>query len=93
MDKNQPLNPKPKVSITTSPIDQEWIEIVGTTKDANSSNSTKVKLVKVLNKFGVAHIVVNTSQTSIVGSIDCPTPSSISWDVKNSWELQGTAMQ
>jgi hypothetical protein len=45
----------------TTPVDHEWIEIVGTIRDANSSNSTKVKLVKVLNKFGVAHIVLNTS--------------------------------
>jgi hypothetical protein len=74
MDKNQPLNPKPKVSITSSPIDHEWVEIVGTTKDPKSSNSTKVKLVKVLNKFGVTHIVVNTSQTSTVGSTNCPPP-------------------
>ncbi len=77
----------------TTPVDHEWIEIVGTIRDANSSNSTKVKLVKVLNKFGVAHIVLNTSRTPTVGSMDCPTPSSISWDVRFSSELQGTTMQ
>jgi len=37
--------------------------IVGTTKDANLSNSSIVKLVKVLNMVGVAHIVIGTSQT------------------------------
>jgi hypothetical protein len=45
----------------TSLINYEWVEIVETIIDANSPNSTKVKLVKVLNKFGVTHIVVNTS--------------------------------
>jgi len=83
MDKNQTLNPKPRVNITTSPIDHEWVEIVGTTTNVNSSNSTKVKLVKVLNKFGVAHMY-NTSRTPTLGSTDYPTPSSISWDVQNS---------
>ncbi len=84
MDKIQTLNLKPKVSMTTLSVDHEWVEIVETTREGNSSNSTKVKLVKVLNKFGVAHIVLNTSPTQTIGSMDCPTPSSISWDVKNS---------
>ncbi len=83
MDKNQTLNLKPKIGMTTSPINHEWVEIVLTTRDANSTNSTKVKLVK----FGVVCIVLNTFQTPIVGSMDCFAPSSISWDVKISWEL------
>jgi len=60
MDKNQTLNLKPKVGMTTSPIDRQWVEIVLTTRNANSSNFTKVKLVKFLNKFDVVHIVLNT---------------------------------
>jgi hypothetical protein len=32
--------------MTISHVDHEWVEIVGTIKDANSSNSTKVKLVR-----------------------------------------------
>ncbi len=92
MDKNQTLNVKPKVGMTSSHVDHEWFEMVPTTRDANSSNSSKVKSVKVLNKFGVACIALNTSWTPIVGSTDCPTPSSISWYVKNSWELQGIAI-
>jgi len=46
-----------------------------------------------LDKFGVVHILLNTSQTPTVGFIDCLTASSISWAVKSSWELQGTTMQ
>jgi hypothetical protein len=42
-------------------------DIVGTTKDANLSNSSIVKLVKVLNMVVVAHIVVGTSQTPTFG--------------------------
>ncbi len=77
--------------MTISHVNHEQAKIVGTTRDANSS--AKVKLVKFLNKFGVICIVLNTSQTLGFESMDCPAPSSISWDVKNSWELQGTTMQ
>jgi hypothetical protein len=79
MEKNQTLNPKPKVGMTSSHVDHEWVEIILTTRNANLSNFAKVKLVKVLNKFGVAHTVLNTSWTPTIGFIDCPTPSSISW--------------
>jgi hypothetical protein len=51
MDESQTLNLKPKVGMTISLADREWVEIVGTIKDANSSNSTKVKL------FGDCYLV------------------------------------
>jgi len=50
-----------------------WCTMVGATNNANLPNSTKVKLVKVLNNFGVVHIVANTSQI--------PTPKSTKWHV------------
>jgi len=71
--------------MTISFVDGEWVEIFETTRDANLSNFVKVKLI--LNKFDVACIVFNTFGTTIVGSIDYLTPSSISFDVNNSWEL------
>jgi hypothetical protein len=40
--------------------------MVGTPKVVNSSNSGKIKFVRVLNKLGVVHIVPNTSQTPMV---------------------------
>jgi hypothetical protein len=89
--KIQTLNPKLKVGMTISHVNRERAIIVGTTRDAKSS--AKVKLVEFLNKLGVICIVLNTSQTLAFESMDCPSPSSISWDVKNSWELQGTIMQ
>jgi hypothetical protein len=66
-----------KDEIKTSPIDRAWGESVGTTRVANSSNSTKVKLIKVLKKCSVIHIVAKTFQIPTFGSMDCPTPSSI----------------
>jgi len=41
MDKNQTLNPICKVSMTTSLVDREWVEIVETIRDVNSSNFAK----------------------------------------------------
>jgi hypothetical protein len=41
MDKNQTLNPISKVGMTTSLVDHEWVEIVGTIRDVNSSNFAK----------------------------------------------------
>jgi hypothetical protein len=35
MDKDQTLNPIPKVGMTTSLVDHEWVEIVGTIRDVN----------------------------------------------------------
>ncbi len=60
--------------------------IVGTTKDANLSNSSIVKLVKVLNMVGVAHIVIGTSQTPTLGFTNWLVFSSISCERKNSLE-------
>jgi hypothetical protein len=45
-------------------------------REANSLNSYYVKVVKFLNNLDVAHIVINTSRTLIVGSTYCPIPSS-----------------
>jgi hypothetical protein len=53
--------------IKKSHVDHAWVMIMGTTKDANLSNSSKVKLVKVLNMVGVACIVFGTSQTPTLG--------------------------
>jgi len=61
--------------------------MAGTTKCANSSNSIKLKLVKDLNKLGMANKVVKTSYTPMLRSTDCPSPSSNSIDVKNSQVL------
>ncbi len=72
-------------------MDLTWVLMVRTTKETNSLNYCNVKFVKLLKNLGVIHIVANTSQTPIVGSIDCQIPSSISCGVKNSLELQDVA--
>ncbi len=64
--------------------------VLGTTKDASSSNSMAIKFVKFLNNVGVACIVANTFWTPMVGSIDCPLPPSISCELKKSWTLHAT---
>ncbi len=69
-----------------SHVDRAWVMIVGTTKDANLSNSSIVKLVKVLNMVGVAHIVIGTSQTPTLGFTNWLAFSSISCERKSSWE-------
>ncbi len=61
--------------------------MVGTTSCANSSNSIKLKLVKDLNKLGVAHMVIKTSRTPMLRSTNCPPSSSNSVGVKNSQVL------
>ncbi len=61
--------------MTISHVNHEWAEIVGTTRDANSSNSAKVKLVKFLNKIGMTHIVLNTFQTPTVENAQPPLQS------------------
>jgi hypothetical protein len=55
----------------------------GDTSCANSSNLVKLKLVKDLNKLGMAHMVVKTFCPPMLSLIDCPTLSSNSV-VKNS---------
>ncbi len=51
------------------------------------SNSIKLKLVKDLNKLDVTGMVVKTFHTPVLGSTDCPPPSSNSIGVKNSQVL------
>jgi hypothetical protein len=69
----------PKDEITTSPlVDYAWAKIVGTT----SSNSIKLKLVKVLKRCNLACFVTKTLQTPILGFTNCPIDSSISCNVK-----------
>jgi hypothetical protein len=62
--------------------------IVGTTMDAKSSNFVVVKLVMFLNSVGVDRSVASTSQTPLVGSTECPLPSSISVAVNKFLEVQ-----
>ncbi len=62
--------------------------MVRTTKEANLLNSYDVKFVKLLYNLGVTHIVANMSQTLATMFTDCPIPSSISCEVKNSLKLQ-----
>jgi hypothetical protein len=64
--------------------------IIGATKSSNFGN---VKLVSVLNNFGIDCIVINTSQIPTPRSIDWPTPSSNSlaywqWTCEMSWPQQ-----
>ncbi len=69
-------------------MDLTWVLMVRTTKETNSLNYCNVKFGKLLKNLGGIHIVANTSQIPIVGSIDCPIPSSISCGVKNTLEFQ-----
>lgn len=82
--KNEIVNLISKVEIKTSLVDHAWVGIMGTNRYVNSSNSTKVKLVEVMNRCGAAHIVIETFQTPTIGSIDCPNPFSISCELKKS---------
>ncbi len=66
---------------------------MGTDRYVNSSNSIKVKFVKVVNRCGVAHIVNESFQTPTIRSIDCFNPFSISCELKKSWELETITMQ
>jgi len=54
-----------------SPLDHAWHTMMGATNDNNSSNLTKLKLVKVLNNPSVICIIASTSWI--------PTPKSIEW--------------
>ncbi len=69
------MNPKSKTWMWCSHVDYAWRTMVGVINNVNSSNSAKVKSVKVLNKLDVACIVLNTSQTPTLESIEWPTPS------------------
>ncbi len=61
-----------------------WVWMVGTIDAHNLSNFHKLKFIKILNKFGVVHIMANTSQTYTSQSTDCPTFSSNSFVLKSS---------
>ncbi len=67
--------------------DLTWPMMLGTTSCANSSNLVKLKLVKDLNKPGVAHMVVKTSRLPMLVSIDWTPPSFNFVGVKNSQVL------
>ncbi len=47
-------------TIRVSPIDYAWEMIVGTTRDAKSSNFVAMKLVMFFNNVGVDHSVAST---------------------------------
>ncbi len=70
-----------------------WVEIMGTFWNVNSSNSTNVNLLKILNRCNVVHIVANTSQIPIIGSIDFLASFPILCELNKSWELHAITMQ
>jgi hypothetical protein len=53
----------------------------------DSSNYPKVKLVKVLNKSGVAHVMDKISHTLTFESIDCASPSFSSYVDNNNCNM------
>jgi hypothetical protein len=55
--------------------------------EVNSSNFVKMKLIKILNNLGVAHIILNISLIPTLESIDSPTSSYNSLTLKKSNEL------
>jgi hypothetical protein len=57
-------------SLQTSLVDLAWLMIVGTTSVTNSSNSAKVKFIKVQINSCVMHSVAKMSQVSTFGSMD-----------------------
>jgi len=61
-------------------VDLAWEEIIGIIQFASSSNSINMKLVKFLNKKGVACIMAKTSSTHIARSTNFLVHSS-SWSV------------
>jgi hypothetical protein len=48
-------------------MDLAWALMVKTTQEANLSNSSNVKFVKVLNNVNVVHLVPKTFKTPTVG--------------------------
>jgi hypothetical protein len=59
-------------TIGASLIDLTWEMMVGTIMNANFLNLVVVKFVKFLNNIGLACIVMKTSQTLEIKSIDYP---------------------
>ncbi len=62
-------------------MDLAWLIMVGTT------SSTKVKLMRLLNKHGMACMFIKTSHTLLLRSTNCPPPSSKFTNVKNNQML------
>ncbi len=51
-----------------------WCTLVGIKCNTNLSNSTKVKLVKILNNLDIAHIIMSTSRTPMLQNTNWPMP-------------------
>ncbi len=64
-----------------------WIIMIKTTSYANSSNSSIVKLVRVLNTSHVVHMVAKTSCTPILRLINCMflPPTMLIWSIPKYW--------
>jgi hypothetical protein len=80
------LDGHPKVPCG-SLVDFAWLIMARTTSCTNFSNFPKMKLVRDLNRLGVAHMVIRMSCTTTSGLTDCPLSSSNSVDVKYSQVL------
>jgi hypothetical protein len=65
-------------TIGVSFVDHAWEMIINTIVDAKSSNFVAMELMRFLNSARVDYNVASISQTPLVGSIECPPPSSIS---------------
>jgi len=83
------LDGHPKVQCG-SLVDLARLVMVGTTSCTNFSNSPKLKLVKYLNKFNVAYMVVRMSYATTLRLINCPFSSSNLANVKYSQVLTQT---
>ncbi len=68
-------------------MDLAWLIMVGTTSSTKISNFAKVKLTRLLNKHGMACMVIKTSHTLLLKSTNCPPPSSKFTNVKNNQML------
>jgi hypothetical protein len=68
-------------------VELAWLIMIWTTSCTNSSNSSKRKLTKVLNKLTIVHMVTMMSYTLILGLTNCPPFSSNSISVKYSQVL------
>jgi hypothetical protein len=64
-------------------MDLAWALMVENIQEANLSNSSNVKLVKVLNNVSVVHIVPKTFKTPIIEFTYWASPSSISCELEH----------
>jgi hypothetical protein len=80
------LNGCPKMQCD-SLVDFTWIIMVGTTSYDNFSNSSIVKLVRVLNTPNVIHMVAKTSCTPILRLINGMflPPTMLIWNILKYW--------